>query len=84
MTTTVRKVTIAMGRAEYDWARRRARREGRSVSAVLTSATREMRAAEARRELQQKAWDELLLWGSDGRGFTQAQLAAARKELDDE
>lgn len=84
MAVNVHKVTIAIGKAEYAWARKRAKREGRSVSAVLTAATREVAEAEAKRERQQQAWAELQEWMLGGKPPTAVELEAARRELDGE
>jgi len=84
MAVTVRRVTIAIGKEEFAWASKRAKREGLSVSAVLTRATRDALEAEAKRERQRKAWDELQHWLLDGKPPTAAELEAAQRELDGE
>lgn len=82
MAVTVRRVTIALGTQEYAWARKRARREGRSVSAVLTAAAREAAESEAKRERQRKAWDAVSAWVLDGEPASADELEAARRALD--
>ncbi len=83
MAVTVRRVTIALGKGEYAWAQRRAKREGRSVSAVLTEAAREAHDQERRRARQDAAWAKALAWATDGRGFSDDDLEDARRELDE-
>lgn len=70
-----------MGREELDWARKRAKRQRTSVSAVLTDIAREAREAEARRARQRKAWTEFLSWATADRPLGEEELEAARAEL---
>jgi hypothetical protein len=55
MGATVRKVSLAIGREELEWAEKRAAREETSVSAIITDATRRAREAEKKRWRQRKA-----------------------------
>ncbi len=81
MAVTVRKVSVAIGRDELEWARKRARREKTSISAVLTDAARQAREAEALREKQRKAWGEFLDWATEGDGLTDEQIESGRRAL---
>jgi hypothetical protein len=68
------KVSVAIGNAELGWARERARRERKSLSAVVT----EMLAAQRRLE----ALAEVVGWMSEGRRpLTKAEVAEAAREL---
>jgi hypothetical protein len=85
MSATVRKVSLAIGREELEWAEKRAAREGMSVSAVITDATRRAREAEKRRKRQRKAWAEYEAWANEaGEPLTTEELEAAARELDGE
>lgn len=84
MAATVRKVSLAIGNAELLWAERRARAENTSVSAILTEAARQARRAQEERAQQEKAWARFLSSQTDGAGLTEAELAAAKRELDGE
>ncbi len=83
MASTVKKVTVALGREEYAWAREQAERTKTSVSAVLTKAARDARETQERCARQDAAWAKVEAWLTDGRGFTEEELEAARRELDD-
>jgi hypothetical protein len=82
MAAHVRKVTLAIGDAEYEWAARRAKREGTSISAVITAATKEKRQTEARDEQQRQAWSEIKAYVSRERPLTEEEVEAAAEELD--
>ena len=84
MAATVQKVSVALGREELEWARKRAKRQRTSVSAVLTDITREARETEARRARQRRAWTDFLASAVGDRPLDDAELAAARAELADE
>jgi len=72
--TTTAKVSVALGRAELGWARARARREHKSLSAVVT----ESLAAQRRLE----ALGEVVAWMAEGQApLTRAERAAARRAL---
>jgi|HubBroStandDraft_3_1064219.scaffolds.fasta_scaffold2809743_1 hypothetical protein len=69
------KVSVAIGRDELAWAKALARREKKSLSAVLTEALAE------RRRL--RALGEVVTWmAEDQPPLTKAELRAARRELD--
>ena len=82
MAATVKKVSVAIGQDELEWARLRAKREGRSLSAILTEATRKAKEAEAEAERRDAAWAQLEAWLLDGRPLSDEELAAAREALD--
>jgi hypothetical protein len=82
MAASVEKVSVAIGRDELEWAKERAEREGTSLSAVLTAATRAAREQEARRARQDAAWGAILSWATEGQGVSPEALAAAERELD--
>ena len=68
------KVSVAIGRAELAWARAVARREGKSLSAVVTDSLAE------RRRLAALA--EVVAWMGDGQPpLTERELDAARRAL---
>ncbi|MCZ7686174.1 MAG: hypothetical protein M5U28_48400 [Sandaracinaceae bacterium] len=48
MTASVEKVSVSLTTEELEWARERAARENRSVSAVVSEAIRKVRRDEAR------------------------------------
>ena len=81
MPSSVGKISVAIGREELEWARSRAKREGTSLSAVLTEAARTVREQEARRKRQDAAWSEFVAWATDGQGLAAEQLEDARREL---
>jgi hypothetical protein len=81
MTVSVKKVSVALGNDELQWARRRAEREGTSLSAVLTDATRVARESETRKKKQQAAWSSFTKWATAGKGPPPAAIAAAEREL---
>jgi hypothetical protein len=81
MPVSVEKVSVALGRDELEWARERAEREGTSLSAVLTQATRQVRELEAAQARQDAAWAEFLEWATDGKGLPEEAVAAAAAEL---
>ena len=69
------KVSVAIGRDELVWAKALARREKKSLSAVLTEALAE------RRRL--RALADVVAWmGEEQPALTKAELRAARRELD--
>lgn len=70
----VEKVSVAIGREELGWAKNRAAREGKSLSALLTETLAERRRLEALAEVV--AW-----MGEDAPAVSKAELAAARREL---
>ncbi|MBX3274980.1 MAG: hypothetical protein KF729_32245 [Sandaracinaceae bacterium] len=82
MSSTVRKVTIALGAEEYAWAREQAERSQTSVSAVLTEAARCARDRAAREAARAAAWAELEAWITGGEPLDAQELAAAERELD--
>jgi hypothetical protein len=82
MTTTVRKISLAIGEEALAWAEKRARRQKTSVSAVLTAAALRVRDLEAELERQDKAWASFLDEATSGRGLTRAQIARGHRELD--
>jgi Arc/MetJ-type ribon-helix-helix transcriptional regulator len=85
MPVHVKKVSVALGHDELEWAQRRAKRDGTSVSAVLTAATRRAREDEARDERQRAAWEEYEAWAAAECGpLSPADLDAARGALDAE
>ncbi len=81
MSVTVRKISVAIGQDELAWAQSRAKRDGTSVSAVLTNAARAARDAEAQRRRQRKAWAAFLSWATDGEGLADEDLDAGAREL---
>lgn len=80
---SVRKVSVAIGHEELEWARERAAREGTSLSAVLTDAARLAREVDLRRERQRLAWAEFLGWATDGAGLSDEDLERGRRELEE-
>lgn len=81
MAISVKKVSVAIGQDELAWARRRAEREGTSLSAVLTDATRAAREIETRRKKQQAAWSAFAKWATAGKRLPPTAIAAAEREL---
>lgn len=82
MPVRVKKISVALGHEELAWAQRRAKREGTSVSAVLTAAARRTRDEEARDERQRAAWEEYEAWATAESGpLSHGELEAARREL---
>jgi hypothetical protein len=72
--TTTAKVSIAIGRDELAWAKTLARREGKSLSAVVTESLAE------RRRLA--ALSDVVTWMQEGQQpLTSAELGAAQREL---
>jgi nucleotide-binding universal stress UspA family protein len=68
------KVSVAIGEDELEWARAVARREGKSLSAVLTESLAERRRLVALREV--------VSWMAKGEApLTREELAAAGREL---
>jgi hypothetical protein len=68
------KVSVAIGEDELEWARSVARREGKSLSAVLTESLAERRRLAALREV--------VSWMDDGEApLSKEELAAANREL---
>ncbi len=78
---TVKKVSIALGHDELVWARRRAKREGTSVSAVVTDAARQAREEERRAELRRDTWAAIEAYVTNGKPFTARAIEAADREL---
>jgi hypothetical protein len=72
--TATAKVSVAIGREELAWAKALARREGKSLSAVVTESLAERRRLTALAEVV--AW-----MGADQPPLTDAELNAARREL---
>lgn len=83
MPVHVKKVSVALGHEELAWAQRRARREGVSVSAVLTDAARRAREAELREAEQRRAWAGIVAWVTNGAPFSPEEIAAVDRELAD-
>jgi hypothetical protein len=70
----VAKVSVAIGEAELDWAKAVARRERKSLSAVVTE------SLAARQRLE--ALGEVVAWMSKGQPpLTKAERAKARRDL---
>ena len=68
------KVSVAIGEDELAWARSVARREGKSLSAVLTESLAERRRLAALREV--------VAWMAEGEEpLSGAEVAAANREL---
>lgn len=68
------KVSVAIGRDELRWARDRAAREGKSLSALLTETIAERRRLEA--------LAEVVAWMGEGKpALSKAELTAAAREL---
>lgn len=84
MAPTVRKVSLAIQKDALDWAERTARREKKSVSAVLSELALAARARDAERKRQAAAWKRYLDDATDGRGLSEAQKTLGRRELDGE
>lgn len=82
MSSSVEKISVALGRDVLQWARERAARDGLSLSAVLTEIARLGRDAAERAAEQQAAWDEFVGWATDGDGVSPEALADAARELD--
>lgn len=82
MSVSVEKVSMALGLPELSWARDRAEREGGSLSAVVTRVLREARARDEEQARRDEAWAEVVAWATDGKGFSDDDLAEARRELD--
>ena len=68
------KVSVALGQAELGWAKARARREGKSLSAVVTEALASQRRLEALAEVV--GWVR-----EDQPPPTEAELGAADRAL---
>jgi hypothetical protein len=68
------KLSVALGRAEAAWVKKRASKLRTSVSAVITEAVRESRQHEARREVL----EHLVARSTPP---TKAELARVRREL---
>ena len=72
--TSTAKVSVAIGRAELAWAKTLARREGKSLSAVVTESLAE------RRRLSALA--EVVAWMAEAQPrLTDDELNAAQREL---
>ncbi len=72
--TSTAKVSVAIGRAELAWAKTLARREGKSLSAVVTESLAE------RRRLTALA--EVVAWMAEAQTpLTDEELNAAQREL---
>ncbi len=72
--TATAKVSVAIGRDELAWAKTLARREGKSLSAVVTESLAERRRLEALADVVE--------WMGEGQPpLTAAELNAARREL---
>ena len=81
MSSSVEKVSVAIGRDVLEWARERANQEGLSLSAVLTEAARMGREAAERRSRQEAAWRAFMDWATEGVGLPASALEAAEREL---
>ena len=75
MAITVRKVSVAVGTRELDWARREAKRTKQSLSAVLTEALR--------RQAQMRARDAYIATWDKVPKVTPAEREAFRREWRD-
>jgi len=72
--TTTAKVSMAIGRAELEWAKTLARREGKSLSAIVTESLAE------RRRLAALA--EVVAWMAEAQApLTDDEVNAAQREL---
>ncbi len=69
------KVSVAIGQEELAWARSVARREGKSLSAVLTESLAERKRLSALREVV--AW-----MGEGSEPLSDEELSAANRELE--
>jgi len=68
------KVSVAIGEAELGWAKARARRERKSLSAVVTESLAQQRRLEA--------LDDVIAWMSEGqKPPTPVERRAARRAL---
>lgn len=68
------KVSVAIGQDELAWARAEARRQGKSLSAVVTESLAERKRLEAMREV--------LEWMGEGKPpLTREEIDDAKKEL---
>lgn len=74
--STTAKVSVAIGRDELAWAKTLARREGKSLSAVVTESLAERRRLAALAEVV--AW-----MGEEQAPLTDLELSAAQRELSD-
>lgn len=77
----MKKISVALGHEELAWAQRRAKREGTSVSAVITAAARRAAEEEQREPRQREAWAEIVAWATKDEPFTPEEIAAADREL---
>jgi len=82
MAASVEKVSVAIGNDELEWARERARREGSSLSAVLTDAARVARELEQQKARQEAAWRAFVEYATEGQGLSAEAIEAAARELD--
>ncbi len=82
--STVRKVSLAIQKDALDWAERTARRQKRSVSAVLSDLALAARARDVELKRQAAAWKRHLDDATDGKGLSEEQMALGRRELDGE
>jgi hypothetical protein len=72
--TSTAKVSVAIGRAELEWAKTLARREGKSLSAIVTESLAE------RRRLTALA--EVVVWMAEAQApLTDDELNAAQREF---
>jgi hypothetical protein len=74
MMTSTAKVSVAIGRDELAWAKTLARREGKSLSAIVTESLAERR--------RHTALAEVVAWMGEGQPrLTEAELEAARRAM---
>ena len=69
----VEKLSVTLSKADLAWARKRAKAQGVSLSALLSEVVGRRR--------RQEAWDTWLKQAID-QPFTEAELEAARREVD--
>lgn len=71
---TTAKVSMAIGRDELAWAKKQARRRGKSLSSVVTEALAEQRRREA--------LEDVLEWMGEGKApVSRGELESVRREL---
>ncbi len=82
MAATVRKVSLAIEKSALAWAEKAARREKKSVSAIITEATLAARARDIELRRQAAAWKRYLDDATDGAGLRPEEVARGHRELD--
>ena len=80
--STVRKISLAIDRNALAWAEKTARREKKSVSAVITEATLAARARDVELRRQAAAWKRYVVDATDGKGLSPEEIARGHRELD--